>query len=324
MGRFLDIRQKIAGMFIRNEIFLIPLIKFLTMMAVLLLMNWHLGYRYMLMRWILVILVSLISALLPWSGITALAAVYLVGHVSALTWEGTAILAVFFLGAALAQYLFLPGAGFLVMLTPLAFYLKIPYLVPLLAGLFGSGAAFLPVGEGVILYYLMLCLEKNAPIFNDPAGSIITNLLQILNGMNNQQMYLMLIAFCVATLAVYGTRRLHMDYMYLISVAVGGFLMLLAIILGRYALNLPMGLGGIVLGCVFATLIAALVSAWVWVLDYSAVEYLEYEDDEYVYYVKAVPKLQIAEPLLQVHEIAEEEEEEYEPEVPEAAYFRDE
>ena len=92
--------------------YLLPAVKGLTMLAVLLLMNWHLGYRLVLMRWILVILVSLVCALLPWSGMTAVAGIYLLGHVSALSWEAAVVLgALMFVRRAAALHVSAPGAA---------------------------------------------------------------------------------------------------------------------------------------------------------------------------------------------------------------------
>ena len=312
MESILYFRQKTMEFFTRNEMVLMPAVKFAVMMAVLLMMNWHLGYRYVMMRWILVILVSLISALLPWSGIAALAAAYLVGHVSALTLEGAGVLALFVLGAALLHYLFLPGGSWIVMLLPLAYYLKVPYLLPLVAGVFGSALAFLPVGEGVVLYYLMLCLERNASVFLDPGSTVLGNFLTIVNGMNSAQLYITLAGFCLVTLAVYGISHLHVDYAHLIAVGLGGVLLLLTFLLGGFVLSLSASYVTIVAGCVVCTLIAALLSCWVEILDYSCTEYLEYEDDEYVYYVKAVPKIRITERDRKVRSIRSQEDEDEE------------
>ena len=172
METILDFEQRIKTWFADYEVYIMPVIRFAVMLAVLLLMNWHLGYRLVLMRWVLVILVSLVCALLPWSGMTAVAGIYLLGHVSALSWEAAVVLAALMFIAVLMHYLFLPGSSFLIVLVPFAYYLKIPYLVPILAGLFGSGLAFIPTGLGVAVYYMMNGLEKNAPLFLDPARGI--------------------------------------------------------------------------------------------------------------------------------------------------------
>ena len=51
---------------------------------------------------------------------------------------------------------------------------------------------------------------------------------------------------------------------------------------------------GLVIGTAVSVLIALLVEFFVFSVDYSRTEYTQFEDDEYYYYVKAVPKMSIA------------------------------
>ncbi len=304
METILDLQQRCKTWFANYEIYLLPLIKFITMMAVLLTMNWHLGYRLALMRWVVVILASLVCSLLPWSGMTAIAALYLLGHVSALSWEAGVVLAAVMFAAVLAQYLFLPRYSILIVLTVLAFYFRIPYLVPLLAGLFGSGLTFLPVGIGVVIYYVCAGLEKNAMLLLDPSRSIPDSFLTVLDIFRSGRIIIVAVAaFCLCALAVYAISRLSADYARYISVAVGAVLMLVIYLLGDAVVDVPINYGALILGTVVSTLLAFLAVFWFGGLDYSRPEYLQYEDDEYVYYVKAVPKMVVETPQRKVQAI---------------------
>ena len=305
METILDIQQRVRGWLVSFEAYLLPFVKFLLMMAVLLTMNWHLGYRLDLMRWILVILASLVCALLPFSGMTAVAAVYLLGHISALSWEAAAVLGGLMFIAVLLHYLFLPGGSFLIVLVPLAFYLRIPYLVPLLAGLMGNGLSFLPVGIGVVLYYTMLGLERNALTLLDMTRSIPDQFmlsLGILSG--NRMMVVMVVAFCLTTLAVYALNRLPLDYMEYISVGVGVLLLLLIVLVGGQITAVPVGYPALIAGCVISAVISLIAAFWLGSFDYSRPEFLKYEDDEYRYYVKAVPRMVVPKSERKVTEIS--------------------
>ena len=297
MEAFIDLEQRIKTWFADYEVYIMPVIRFFVMLAVLLLMNWHLGYRLLLMRWVLVILVSLVCALLPWSGMTALAGIYLLGHVSALSWEAAVVLGVLMFIAVLLHYLFLPGASFLIVIVPLAYYLRIPYLVPLLAGLFGGGLAFIPTGLGVAMYYMMNGLERNAQIFLDPARSIQEQFLTAIGILRSSRaMVVAVAAFCLVTLAVYGIRKLSIDYVKYMAVAAGAILMLVVHIVGSMIMDLTLSYMTVLIGCVISALIAVLIVLWCGQVDYSRPEYLQFEDDEYIYYVKAVPKIVLERP----------------------------
>ncbi|MCD8077716.1 MAG: hypothetical protein LUE63_04965 [Lachnospiraceae bacterium] len=304
MEPLLYARQRAKTWFVAHEVYLLPVIKFLLMMIILLVMNWHLGYRYVMMRWVLVILASLVSCLLPWSGMTAVAALYLLGHVSALSWEGAVVLGAMMFIAMMLHYLFLPGGSFLIVLVCLASYLKVPFLVPLLAGIFGSALSFLPVGIGVMIYYTMLSLEQNATYLLDAGNGISDCFLQILGTLQgDSKMILTLLVLCLTALIVYGLSHLAVDYARLIAVGTGGILILLLFILGGFLFNVSVSYMNVLGGCVFCSALAAAASFWGDIVDFSRPEYLQYEDDEYIYYVKAFPKVGLVEPERKVKEI---------------------
>ena len=59
-------------------------------------------------------------------------------------------------------------------------------------------------------------------------------------------------------------------------------------------MRISVSVGAVVLGTLAALLIALVVDFFVLSVDYSRTEYTQFEDDEYYYYVKAVPKMSIA------------------------------
>ena len=126
MDKVLEIRQRMKGLYEQYDLYILPLVKFLVLLAVLLAINSTIGYREFLTKWMIVVLVPLICCLLPWGAMTFAAAVFLVGHLSALSWEATVLACVFMFLAAMVHYLFLPGFSVVIALVPLAFLLKIP------------------------------------------------------------------------------------------------------------------------------------------------------------------------------------------------------
>ena len=50
----------------------------------------------------------------------------------------------------------------------------------------------------------------------------------------------------------------------------------------------------LILGSLFSVGVAVVLQFFLFSVDYSRTEYVQFEDDEYYYYVKAVPKLSIA------------------------------
>lgn len=100
-------------------------------------------------------------------------------------------------------------------------------------------------------------------------------------------MILFVIAMVVTITAVYAVRRLKIDNAWTYAIAAGivvQFIVLLAGILVTGAkINLILMIVGTVLGGVVGYLCQILFFS----VDYSRTEYVQYEDDEYYYYVKA-------------------------------------
>ena len=82
--------------------------------------------------------VALFSAFLPYGTIGCLLGAVMLAHIYAVSMETALITAVILIILILLYYGFQPGDSFWLVLTPMAFLLKIPFAVPLLAGLSGS------------------------------------------------------------------------------------------------------------------------------------------------------------------------------------------
>ena len=66
-------------------------------------------------------------------------------------------------------------------------------------------------------------------------------------------------------------------------------------LIGSVTLSIEVSIGSILIESVVGVLIAALLQFWKGIVDYQRTEILQFEDDDYYYYVKAVPKLSVAE-----------------------------
>ena len=326
MDKVFELRQRLKELYGRFDLYILPVIKFLTLLLVLLTMNSMIGYREFLTKWMIVVLVPLLCCLLPWGAMTFASAVFLIGHLSALSWEATVLACAFMFLAAMVHYLFLPGYSVVIVLLPLAFVLKIPYVVPLVVGLVGGITSFIPVGFGVFAYYFVACIQRSAGFLADSAVSTdsLQRFTQVLAGLrDNSLMYLTIVAFCITALLVYGVRKLSADYAPYIALASGGIANLLMFLAGGFLLNVSIPYVSIFVGSLVSICLAFLALFWVLAVDYSRTEYIQYEDDEYVYYVKAVPKIAVTQPDIKVQEINPRVEEESNEDVQEALEMLD-
>ena len=113
-------------------------------------LNDSIGYMEKLENPVVWLSMSLVLFFLPYSIISFLAGIVLVAHISSVSLELALILSLIFLMVAILYYGFQPGDGYLLLLTPLLFQFKIPYVIPLLVGLSGGLAGIVPVSCGVL------------------------------------------------------------------------------------------------------------------------------------------------------------------------------
>ena len=203
------------------------------------------------------------------------------------------------------------------MLTGIFSTFQIPFIMPTTVGLMEEPQNIISVLIGSVVYFLIRNVNENKALFTLVASegshvSVITLIVsQILT---NVEMYIYIIAFVVSSIMVYVIRRSGINHCQGVAVVVGGLIQMLIIGGGKIWLGSTTSFAVVVIGCLISMGICFLLSVMILSLDYSRAEKLVFEDDEYCYYVKAVPKISVAAQNMQVTTINPKEEKKEEPE----------
>ena len=107
-------------------------------------------------------------------------------------------------------------------------------------------------------------------------------------------MIVMIAAFAITIVVVYLVRRMSIDYSWSIAMIAGVIIDLVVLLVGDLVYDTQLSLGMAVLGSIVALVIAKILEFFRFCVDYSRTEKVQYEDDEYYYYVKAVPKMSMS------------------------------
>ena len=121
----------------------------------------------------------------------------------------------------------------------------------------------------------------------------------------NREMWCNIIAFVICLLLVYSVRRMSIDYSWEIAIIAGVLGNINAIAYGYIIMDIQLSYISLIVGSIMAVLVAFVVKFFVFAVDYTRTERLQFEDDEYYYYVKAVPKSSVAIPEKTVKRINE-------------------
>ena len=280
-------------------------VRLLLILCTILSMNANIGYMAKLKNPVVVALLCFFGALLPDSGAVFLIGCVMVAHVYAVSMEMALITLMMILVVAVLYYGFKPGDSWLMILTPLAFLFKVPYAVAFLVGLGGSLISVIPVSCGVFLYYLLMYIRQNAGVLTGEGSvDIVQRYSQIIRSVCfNQTMMVMIAACAVGIMVVYLIRRLSVDYAWIIAIVAGTVAQLLVIFVGDFVFGVSVSAGTLIFGLLVSVMLAMIYNFFFFSVDYTRTEYVQFEDDDYYYYVKAVPKMTVAAPTNTVKKI---------------------
>ena len=305
MTALLELRENLKKIYSRNEAFILPVIKFLLSFIVLSIINGKMGYMTKIDNMAIVLIVSLLCSFLPTGFMVVFAMLFTLLHMYALSIETAAVGLVVFLLLYLLFLRFTAKEALVVVLTPVLCMLKLPYVMPVAMGLIGTPASCVSVGCGVVVYYLIQTVISNAPTINSMGAEEATAKLRLLiDGMlGNKAMLVMIVAFTVTVIVVYLIRRMSVDHSWTIAMAAGIIIEVLILLVGDLMYDTNLSILSALLGAIVTVIVCKGIEFFRFCLDYSRTEKVQFEDDEYYYYVKAVPKMTVSAPTNTVKKI---------------------
>lgn len=305
MTNILEFKEKLKQFYGKYNVYITMFFKFLTTFLALTLINQNVGYMKKLDNVVFVLIIALLSSILPTNSISIFSMIFIILHMTSVSVEATAIIFVVMCIMYLLYFRFSPNMGYLLVFTPIMFFIKLPYIVPIIVGLLFNFTAIIPVSFGVIVYYILSFVKANsAALSSYSADNVLSRFTFIIDGIiNNKVMIVIIASFAITVAIVYVIRKLSVDHSWLIAVITGGVLQIAAIIVGDYMFSIKVILGELLIGTVVAVLIGIFFQFFVFSVDYSRTEHAQFEDDDYYYYVKAVPKINVTQTNKKVKKI---------------------
>jgi len=314
MEQLLVAREEIVKFFKRYEFFITPALKFFLGLFVFASIN-SIGYAHES-------LVPIMDSVAPWL-LNFLFAVLFVVMPMNLTWL-VIILTVTLqfsanMEAAVTVFIFLfliflfyarmaTKESIVIIFTLIAFRFNIPYLVPIIVGLYFPVTAVIPVTVGVFIHAQYTGISRlMMPSAAQTAASADRDMVEILGELPTAftDVYTSImgsfadvhtwiftaIVFAMVIILVHFVSRLKIDYAKEISIGLGcimtvfGFI--IALIINPDATNI----GAMLLGTLVCGFIAVLIRFFDGILDYQRAETVQFEDEHNYYHVRVIPKV---------------------------------
>ncbi len=305
MVQLLKVRERFFRFVGRYEFYVMAVVRFVIAFAAFSLINSSTGYMEVLSDYPIALVFALISSFLPAGMMMFLGAVLILLQFYALSAQLCLITALIFVVLFCVYFRFSDRKGLFTVLTPVLSVFGIPYVMPVASGLFAEPYAVVSVICGEVAYFILKRVNAGSALFAasgeaDATGTVTFAVTEILA---DREMYLYLAAFAIAAVAVCCVRRLPVDYAHMASVVVGTVIQFVIIGGGEIFFGNTQALIRILIGCVVSLVIMLFLAFMMRSLDYSRVERVQFEDDEYYYYVKAVPKASVGPEDRQVKQI---------------------
>ncbi len=305
MTGLLEIREYLKRFYARFDIYVNPCIKCVMAFVVLVVINSSMGYMTLLKNPVMVIVVALMCSFMPQNFIVLISAVWVLLHSFSLAMECGAVVAAVFLVMFLLYFRFVPKDTAVVLLVPLLFLLKVPYVMPVAMGLLGTPVSAVSLSCGVVAYYMVKFMNDNVTIFSAMDAETGSQKFKLmLDGiLDNKAMLVTIAVFVLALFLVYCVRRLSVDYAWTIATISGLTLSAILLLICEFVLETGFSVISIVFGSIASFFVCMVIQFLEFNVDYARTERVQFEDDEYYYYVKAVPKNVVATPEKKVKRI---------------------
>lgn len=308
MTALYELRARLRALYAENDDLIRMILKGIFALALFLTTNLNLGFRPFLKDILLNLVASLLCAILPARAIPTILSVFLIWNFSAVSLEITLILVVFlFLILWVFQLFHLKQAVWIAILYLMGMWgLPTAMLVPL--AFLMTPTAIFSVVFGYALNSFVHFMKFDYPVLftGDVKQNLLTKLGLVLDGVfaNNTLILYSSTAILVVFL-VYYLRRASFRNSRLYAILAGSFLCFLipalSMLLRSYGFSLLL-LG---LDCLVGLFLSFVVWFFLYSLDYAHTIRTQFEDEEYYYYVKAVPKVMVAPRRKRVTKISE-------------------
>lgn len=304
MEALLIIRESIIKFFKTFEPFLTVTAKFLLGIYIFSLIN-GIGYiRPELVgyynRFPLTMLFGIIFVVLPYSVSYLILIIAITVQYSA-SLEVAAVIFVFLTCVLLFYARMAAKESILIILTILAHRFGIIYIIPLIAGLYFSVTAIIPVAIGVFIatftpqisniIFTTQTADLNIADMPDVFGDVYSAFLNALT--NTSDWVFTAFIFAMVIVLVNIVSKLSVDYAKEIAIGLGCAMLIFSYIMAVLFAGVNVVLAEVIMMAIISGLLCELGRVIDPVLDYQRAESVQFEDDNNYYYVRIVPKIQM-------------------------------
>ena len=300
MHKIIELRETYRLLYSKYSMYIEAVIKFVIALAAVFVINSHIGAMELLKNPLVVVLISLVCAVLPKRLSAMVVMLTIVAHMFSISTEIGIIVLVMFIVMYLLFFRFTPGESAVLVLMPILATMGIPYILPIVLGLVGTPVSAVSLIFGTLVYFILSFIgsdfEAILELGSEDGFKVLSTFIE--NVVKDTSFYYTIIVFVVVLVMVYILKRLSMDYSWIVGVCAGGIIQIIMFVVGNVMLDMSLlcSIPSAIIGGLISLVIAWFLQFFLHSVDYTKAEKVQFEDDDYYYYVKAVPKIKVNRP----------------------------
>lgn len=298
MRLLLAVRDSLSRFYGKYDTYIRWTMKCLLAVCAFAAINTSLGQMVRLNNPLLVLGLAVICAFLPTNSIVLVGTGMILAHFYALSAEA-ALVGGGMLTVGLMLYFGIAShSSVSLVVTMLCLAGGVPCASAVFFGLTGGPLAVVGSIFGTFGYYLISIIKNNGgnlqSVAATPAEAMVEKISVLIDAViQNREMILFMLVLAMTLAIVWLIRRMPVKYAWMVAAAAGCLLYLLMCLLGASAAGITMDIPALIFDVLVAVGTAWISQTMLFSLDYKRTENVRFEDDEYFYYVKAVPKRKI-------------------------------
>ncbi len=294
MTIFVTARSRIRSFLVRSEAWLRRLANCIWAVVCLLVMRQMFGFHDLLSSNMILIPLGIICFFVPLSAAGLIMMIYTTLQVMSLSQSaGVMLFLMFMLSYIFSNAYQARQLTHFVGVTVL-YRMHIPYLAPLWAGLFGNISEVTTIICGSVISFYLKTVHDSVPQIADAPDTV--NALDLVQSMvSNPMFFVYELAIVGMFVMVWLFRSSKLKHSWVWAVIFGTLTEFVIMLGGSLFLNDSRGLTQITVGSLVTLIVGILLFFVFQDLDFKRVETVQFSDDEYYYYVTAVPRIRLAE-----------------------------
>lgn len=295
------------GYYKSYERIIFPILKFIVSFIFFLFIS-RMGYATVLTKIPIGIVFGIIGAIIPSQWFFLLIIFLVSTHLAFVSIEAAVLVFLFLIIIYLLYIRMFPKQSLLIIALLLGFYFKIPFVIPLFAGLYIGVGSIVPIAFGTLIWrfipHIKMLIDMKSEELMDIPNVLAEMYISTIQWLTKDETAIItIIIFSFVIIFVYYISRFSFDYSWYIAIGIGAGINMIGFLVGLLIVDIDINILGVLLSTIVSMLIMFVIQFLHRVVDYSRAEKVQFEDEENYYYVKVIPKIILEKPKREIKRI---------------------